>query len=372
MKMPLRFKKPDLLPSERPTRLLQDVYRSNLNGLSWLSLVLMALWLILATAASRPGDTPATGFWPVAWPAVAYALLAVLPRFLIGPAENWRALPLRIVQGKLAALIALLGLAPFLTAIGSKTLPGDWLFLVLALSGAAGLTVLPLIDALAVVFLPLIGLALILAGQSGPASWPDLLTATLAGGLAIVLSRQLTRLKFRLHASEQTAAACQSQLEALTERDSKSALYNESATRTRLALELARAARYQHPLSLLIFEIDGLSVRRRSLGSAECDRLVAELAERLNRTLRTTDILGYTTNDHFLVILPDTPLVNARIAAVRILAMVEIFNESLDLAITLNCGLSQFQGETLESLLLITEARMYQARKIGSNQVVSD
>jgi diguanylate cyclase (GGDEF)-like protein len=139
-----------------------------------------------------------------------------------------------------------------------------------------------------------------------------------------------------------------------------------------LALELARAARYQHPLSLLIFEIDGLSVRRRSLGSAECDRLVAELAERLNRTLRTTDILGYTTNDHFLVILPDTPLVNARIAVVRILAMVEIFNESLDLAITLNCGLSQFQGETLESLLLITEARMYQARKIGSNQVVSD
>lgn len=280
----------------------------------------------------------------------------------------WPAWPHRILLLILSWAIS--GVTLWLATLDKQGTTG-WVIFVLVLIACVVFMIRPLADQLLSLLGP--GLAAIVF-LLRPSSTQDQAGLPVAMVLAMVLAFVAAALQFdqkiRYLNVVQIAAGQQRQLEELALRDPVTSLYNESAFRTRLTVELARSIRYKHPLCLLSFEVQDGGLPLKAMDPMSVDTLLAGLAAALNKTLRTTDILGRGQDGRFLVALPDTTLANARIAATRIQATLTQFNSDTGSALTMTCGISQHHGEAIEALLLVTEARMREAAQLGQDQIV--
>lgn len=98
-------------------------------------------------------------------------------------------------------------------------------------------------------------------------------------------------------------------------RDSRSGLYTRIVMLELLARQLALAARLQHPLSILLVELDppdGLALQH---GSADPAALRLALAQRLSERVRGYDLLGHWGELSFLIALTDSDVGAALVLA---------------------------------------------------------
>ena len=86
--------------------------------------------------------------------------------------------------------------------------------------------------------------------------------------------------------------------------------------------ELARSRRYGRPAAALLFGFDDYQAFRYSMGRDGCDKFVALLAHEIRTTLRGADRLFRVDSDEFVVLLPETDLGGAKVAADRLLEIV--------------------------------------------------
>lgn len=85
-----------------------------------------------------------------------------------------------------------------------------------------------------------------------------------------------------------------------------------------LAAEEERAARHQHPVAVLLADVDDFKTINDRYGHAVGDRALEALARAMVRTLRTSDLVGRIGGDEFLVILPHCTEAEARQVAERL------------------------------------------------------
>ncbi len=76
-------------------------------------------------------------------------------------------------------------------------------------------------------------------------------------------------------------------------------------TKTGMTLEAERARRYQAYLSVLLIDLDGLSLVNKSLGRDAGDELLAAVADLVRSNLRKIDVFGRWTPEDFLVLTVD-------------------------------------------------------------------
>lgn len=100
--------------------------------------------------------------------------------------------------------------------------------------------------------------------------------------------------------------------------DPLTGLRNRSRFFDDLRREFAAARRYDHALSLLTLDVDGLATVNTEQGYDAGDRVLLVVAELLLSRLRVSDIAARIGGDDFAVILPHTPLDGAHILAGRI------------------------------------------------------
>jgi diguanylate cyclase (GGDEF)-like protein len=93
-----------------------------------------------------------------------------------------------------------------------------------------------------------------------------------------------------------------------------------TATQLKASLdsELARARRYGRPASLLVMGIDNYDAHFGTLGQARMDDYVGRLARTIRQTLRGGDRLFRMEKEQFVLMLPETDLRGARLAAERL------------------------------------------------------
>lgn len=109
------------------------------------------------------------------------------------------------------------------------------------------------------------------------------------------------------------------------ERDPQTGALKRQAILGFLFRETDRAQRMNTALSVILFDIDDFGHWNSRLGTAACDHLLAKVAERVGRLLRSYDLLGRVGKDEFLVALPGCSAVNAGLLAERM--RTEIFAE---------------------------------------------
>jgi len=86
-----------------------------------------------------------------------------------------------------------------------------------------------------------------------------------------------------------------------------------------LKLEIARARRYNTPLSLLMVDLDSLKSINDTYGHALGDQALQRVAGVLRRVSRETDLPARYAGDEFMLLLPNTPLEGAHQLARRAL-----------------------------------------------------
>ena len=88
--------------------------------------------------------------------------------------------------------------------------------------------------------------------------------------------------------------------------DPLTGIANRQTVLTRVEEELARAARYRRPLSLILVDLDHFKRFNDSHGHAAGDVILRQVAQLLAANVRTVDLAGRYGGEEFLVVLPET------------------------------------------------------------------
>ncbi|MDP2674048.1 MAG: GGDEF domain-containing protein [Dehalococcoidia bacterium] len=150
--------------------------------------------------------------------------------------------------------------------------------------------------------------------------------------------------------------------------DELTKVYNRHYFFDQLDREIAAARRYSVPVSVLIFDLDGLKKLNDSFGHGLGDEALRILAQRLVRFSRASDVVARLGGDEFAVILPRSDRAGAAEMARRLQGSVE--NEPLtavpgrELRLAVSCGLASFPEDASDSGTLIRHAdgQMYAAK----------
>jgi len=166
----------------------------------------------------------------------------------------------------------------------------------------------------------------------------------------------------------------QARLEILASTDALTGLPNRQAFTGRANKEFSRSNRYSRPLSLIMIDVDHFKSINDQYGHAAGDHVLTNVGRILGDGLRDSDVLARIGGEEFVLLLPDTPMINAEYVAERMrlgLEVTPIKYQDLELTITASFGVASIssQDETLDQMLARADQAMYEAKNKGRNQV---
>ncbi len=175
--------------------------------------------------------------------------------------------------------------------------------------------------------------------------------------------------------AEEALRESETRYRTLSVTDSLTELYNSRRFYEELQVEVERAERYGHPLSLLLLDIDNFKHFNDTYGHLEGDEVLIRLGQVVQRCLRKTDSAYRFGGEEFTIILPDTAGDAATVLAERIRE--EFANEKFQPADspepareTVSIGVAQYRPEE-EARAFIKRAdhNMYGAKEQGKNRI---
>jgi diguanylate cyclase (GGDEF)-like protein len=148
-------------------------------------------------------------------------------------------------------------------------------------------------------------------------------------------------------------------------------LPNHRFFQTTLSIELGRATRHNHPLSLLIVDLDFLKEVNDRFGHPSGDIVIRTIAETIRSTCREIDFAARYGGEEFTVILPETPLNGAIQVADRIRERIASQQFVGIGNITASIGVSNYPVNALskEDLIRVADQALYVAKNGGRDRV---
>jgi len=145
--------------------------------------------------------------------------------------------------------------------------------------------------------------------------------------------------------------------------------------------EVARAARFRHPLSLILCDIDHFSQINEKCGHAGGDEVLRQLGTRLQQVLRqSVDWVARIGGEEFAIVLPETAYEAGRVVASKLRASVahEPFTvEGKRVGVTASFGLCGLdcvpvgERQLASRILKIADAVLYRSKRDGRNRVTA-
>lgn len=152
--------------------------------------------------------------------------------------------------------------------------------------------------------------------------------------------------------------------------DSLTGLMNRRSFEELLPLEVERSHRYGSPLSLIMFDIDHFKAVNDLYGHPVGDRILCQVADTLQASMRGSDILIRWGGEEFLSLLPETKAEAASVLADTLRALLARTRFTGPGKISASLGVTQYRpGESARSLLKRVDDALYQAKEAGRDQV---
>jgi diguanylate cyclase (GGDEF)-like protein len=163
----------------------------------------------------------------------------------------------------------------------------------------------------------------------------------------------------------------------LTIIDALTEIHNKRYLLEFLDRELARSARHNRPVALIMLDIDCFKKINDELGHLGGDFTLRELAATIKGGIRKEELFARYGGEEFAVVLPETTSEGAAVLAERLRGLVEQHPFQYDdktYPVTVSLGVAGTSGgETLTPFELVRRAddNLYQAKREGRNRVVS-
>ncbi len=164
--------------------------------------------------------------------------------------------------------------------------------------------------------------------------------------------------------------AAEQQIRHQAHHDSLTDLPNRASLKYRIGEAVARARHDDTRLAVLFLDLDYFKEVNDRLGHAVGDRLLREVAERLQRLLRHEDIVGRLGGDEFLILLEGLPAPRfaGQVAAKVIEVLTQPFvldGEQVSIGVSIGIAVFPEQGGDAEALVNHADAAMYDAKAAG-------
>jgi diguanylate cyclase (GGDEF)-like protein/PAS domain S-box-containing protein len=167
----------------------------------------------------------------------------------------------------------------------------------------------------------------------------------------------------------------QEQLREQAIRDPLTGLYNRRYLDETIKRELARAARNNQPVAIIMCDLDHFKLVNDTHGHLAGDEVLRVFAVLLKKHARGSDIVCRFGGEEFVMFLPEMPpdIAYQRAEQLRTeLAAKRITLGAAVIQLTASFGVAAFpeNGKTMDSLIGAVDAAMYQAKESGRNRVV--
>ena len=151
--------------------------------------------------------------------------------------------------------------------------------------------------------------------------------------------------------------------------DPLTGLANRAAFLEACFKEIKRASRHSGKLAVAMMDLDGFKGYNDQHGHLAGDELLKGITQRLQVGRRATDLVARYGGDEFALLLPETDAAGAVTLTERLCHGVARAHPPM----TLSIGVAVYpeDGTSTESLLSRADRRLYQAKEVGGNRVIS-
>ena len=192
----------------------------------------------------------------------------------------------------------------------------------------------------------------------------------------IVLEMKEAKEKAEMLSHELQDANCR--LKELVFRDGLTGLYNHRYFQETLSNEIARAARYQSSVSLILFDIDFFKNVNDTHGHPAGDLVLMNIAKAVTNAVRPCDIVARYGGEEFAVILPETNAAGVNVFAARLRRCIEGIATLVDgqlIYVTVSAGATTYckysVGITKSIMIDTVDKALYLSKNNGRNQVTT-
>lgn len=156
----------------------------------------------------------------------------------------------------------------------------------------------------------------------------------------------------------------------LADRDTLCPIFNRRAFERELTREISLSERYGTPLCLIFIDLDRFKQINDRFGHATGDKVIQNVAESLVKNVRQSDIVGRLGGDEFGIALTHTELVDGKMKADRLEAMIGALTvrdaenpEIESVALGASCGTVAWQsGRNAASLIAEADESMFRRK----------
>jgi diguanylate cyclase (GGDEF)-like protein len=178
----------------------------------------------------------------------------------------------------------------------------------------------------------------------------------------------------RLDAAYRELEATNAKLKETSFKDEVTGLYNRRFFSLRLEEEISRFRRFNHPVSVVVLDLDGFKSVNDEFGHAVGDETLRDVGQILMKHSRGINVVSRYGGDEFAVLLVETAKSGARLYADRIRQVVATFPYSHGKRVTASFGVASLpddEASTSEELFRAADGALYAAKRAGKNQVVA-
>jgi diguanylate cyclase (GGDEF)-like protein len=195
-----------------------------------------------------------------------------------------------------------------------------------------------------------------------------------AASRIIQLESDIQRRNREIQKQAAEMAMLNEKLHELATTDELTGLLNRRHGMTRLRNQWSSAARYQLPLSVILFDIDHFKKFNDVHGHAAGDAVLHATAAGAAKAVRAADFAARVGGEEFLIVCPNTPADGALILAERLREDIEkriVNTDGKHLSATVSLGIAERDNTmtVAEDLVKAADHALYAAKNSGRNRV---
>jgi diguanylate cyclase (GGDEF)-like protein len=182
---------------------------------------------------------------------------------------------------------------------------------------------------------------------------------------------------FRYLAGGNVEAEYHEEIYRLTIIDALTGIHNQRFLLEFLDRELARSARYQRPLAVLMFDLDHFKAVNDRLGHLGGDYTLRELVSFVREAIRKEELFARYGGEEFVLVLPETTQQGATDVAERLRRLVEqhpFVYESCPFQVTISLGVFATDGDPAlcpHDLIRQADHNLFVAKNAGRNRIAA-